>query len=157
MLKVLRTAVAAGLLAALIPALAASGAHAGQCDPEIYIFSRHGVFLPENPANRKAVTTPLIASNFYGCQASPDVEANTNLIYPGANVVDSRLLTGDAGIYCFHNLFAKCGSTVKATVVDTTYTQSELLSMDPATFGCLGATFDGRGYVEYCTIDRLSP
>ncbi|HVE91947.1 MAG TPA: hypothetical protein VNE62_06580 [Actinomycetota bacterium] len=156
-------AVAAGILVGLLPVVGGT-AQAGQCDPEVYVFSQTGVFLPQpidDPRGGQITSlgNPSITSNFFGCAASPDFEANTNLVYPGATLISSRFLTGAASTWCFSGLLNECGpaSVQEGGVPGTFYTESGRKALDPTRVGCVTASFDNRGHVDYCTLESLRP
>jgi len=155
--RFLMAMVGAALVAGLMPL--GGAAQAGQCDPEIYVFTQTGVFLPEgNPTGYQSIGNPTIAPNYLGCVAKPDVEANTNLVYPGATLISSRWLSGVMSGYCFEGVLLdglKCGPArvSEGLVPGSFYSQSPRLALDPTKLGCVEASFDGRGHVEYCTVE----
>ncbi|HVE90788.1 MAG TPA: hypothetical protein VNE62_00590 [Actinomycetota bacterium] len=152
-------ATAAALVAGLVP-LAAAPAQAGHCEATIYVFSRLGTVLPDNPTGRGDIAAGAPTSNLYGCAAAPDLEFQTDFIYPGSNVMYSRFLAGGAGGYAFNGDLVgfRSGPTVQREQVfgsGTFYTESELIALTPVSLGCTTATMDGTGGVEYCTLDRF--
>ncbi len=159
--RIARAATAAAVIASVTP-LAGSPAQASLCDPEIYVFSRLGSRLPDNPSGRGDIAAGAPTSNLYGCAASPDVEFNTNFIYPGSNVMFSRHLAGGASSYAFTGSLIgnTSGPTVQREQVFGSgiyFTESQLQALTPASLGCTHASMDGRGHVEYCTLDSLRP
>ncbi|HVE90792.1 MAG TPA: hypothetical protein VNE62_00610 [Actinomycetota bacterium] len=138
---------AAGLTAAAAPAQAAD------CDRQVIIFSFiGGTGVTSDP-------------NSIGCTASPEVEFNTNLIYPGSRAIKSRLVSGTASGYCLigdllnHLGGGRCGGVVldEGLVPGTFYYESPTITHPAAAMGCVRGWFDGRGGTEYCTATSLQP
>ncbi|HVE91950.1 MAG TPA: hypothetical protein VNE62_06595 [Actinomycetota bacterium] len=159
MFRRLLCSAAAIAVAASIAPVAATPAQAANCPGEIIVFTYVSFPLPDNPSGRQWTPSATYNPQVFGCAASPDFEFNTALIYPGAQRVSSRLKAGAAGTYCFSGLLNVCSTATvrEGTVPGTQYTESDTLVIDPTSVGCLTASFDNRGHIEYCTATELRP
>ncbi|HVE91946.1 MAG TPA: hypothetical protein VNE62_06575 [Actinomycetota bacterium] len=153
-------AVAAGILAGLAPVVG-SPVQAAQCDATVIVFTQTGTFLPgglTDPRNgRNSIANPTYDSAAIGCQTSPDAEFNTALVYPGANLIQSRLTSGEASGYCFDGIVGHCGPAALYAGTLANYYESERIALDPTGIGCLRAWFNTSAPVEYCTVTHASP
>lgn len=89
----------AGLVAAA--SFPMSGAHAGQCETPIYLFSFwpsvtvNGVDDPRNPGHDPTVGIPTATSSAIGCTVLGSDDPNTDWIYPGTVYLSVRFLLAE--------------------------------------------------------------
>ncbi|HVE93252.1 MAG TPA: hypothetical protein VNE62_13275 [Actinomycetota bacterium] len=169
-LRIALAAAAAGMLSVLVP-VGGSPAVAGQCDQNVYVFSQTGVIFDQpidDPQGGQIYHqgNPTRVTNEIGCLASPDVEFNSNFIYPGSNILSSRLLAGNATTYHFAGALAGASGDVirgrsttgRVTDPNLTFIQSRPVAVSPASLGCQDAWFnDGGSGATYCTLESLTP
>ncbi len=101
--------------------------------------------------------------NQIGCAGSPEVEFNTNLIYPGSRAIKSRYRPGVASSYClvgdFLGAYSRCGAAVQSEglVPGTYYYESPTIAHPAASIGCVSGWWNVGQGAQYCTITHLQP
>jgi hypothetical protein len=151
------------LVAGIVAAMAPVGAQASHCANPIYVFARHSVPGGPYPDPRGGNITyaPTAVSSAAGCTvqdpAIPHEATETDVIYPGADTLQVRLLRNSdpssvvsatltfAGVT--YDLVMKNTTTI--TGANATFLDSQNIAIDPAT------TFAGNeAVVEICTVDE---
>lgn len=156
--RLVSAAFAAGIIVSMAPL--GTPALADDCDNPVIMFSRTGVFIPENPSGRTSVGNTTLESSYYGCAFSEEgVTFDSWYIYPGATMTKGR--GGSSAQFACARLgglgadWCNTLAVVEGTLPGSFNAETPWLGIDPTKSGETYLDVPGLGQShKYRTIDR---